>query len=361
MLRKQINLKWTVVNGGKSMEMHKSCHLFRLTYFYLSLLFFTHMHATKHIIHNFYFGFMFIFYIHKITIIFKWKKNKEKDLLTDHETDTIAIVKAIDNSLQEDDGSTTNWKGERWQDENANNNSMSIIVNTAFEEGIKNSDDEHDDAGEEDQEPHAQGAGDEILFAQDIELAIISINESLNSSNEINESPIDGEEMDTSDNNTTNNTQTTAECDDRLLPIEQKHMRNGSGSSNYDDDYEADENLSISVDELRKHNGDYGMKDVQNADETQKLVNGENGSELEDCDYYSDGDNDGDVDAHRGDIIKFNGGDGIIANHFIGLYFSILYSCFIVYVDLFSFWHNLFHFLLLGYKNGDTFNACNYF
>lgn len=186
---------------------------------------------------------------------------------------------------------------------------MLIIVNTAFEEPIKNSDEEN-----------AQGTIDENAIVQDIELAVLSMDESVNSSNEINESPIDGEEIDTSDNNTTNNTQTTAECDDRLLPIEQKHIRNGSGSSNYDD-YEADENLSISVDELRKHNGDYGIQDVQNADETRKLVNGENGSELEDCDYYSDGDNDGEVEQLRADIIKFNGGDGIIANHFIGLYF----------------------------------------
>ena len=198
---------------------------------------------------------------------------------------------------------------------------MLIIVNTAFEDPIKNSDDDYDD--EPQQQQSQQVAIDEIAIVQDIELAIISINESLNSSNEINESPIDGEEMDTSDNNTTNNTQTTAECDDRLLPIEAKHMRNGSGSSNYDDDYEPDENLSISVDELRKHNGDYGIQDVQNADETRKLVNGgENGSELEDCDYYSDGDNDVDVEQKRAvDILKFNGGDGIIANHFIGLYF----------------------------------------
>lgn len=198
---------------------------------------------------------------------------------------------------------------------------MLIIVNTAFEDATKNSDD--DEYEDERQPAQQQGAIDEIAIVQDIELAIISINESLNSSNEINESPIDGEEMDTSDNNTTNNTQTTAECDDRLLPIEPKHMRNGSGSSNYDDDYEPDENLSISVDELRKHNGDYGIQDVQNADETQKLVNGgENGSELEDCDYYSDGDNDVDVEQNRAvDILKFNGGDGIIANHFIGLYF----------------------------------------
>lgn len=236
---------------------------------------------------------------------------------------SFAIVKAIDDSLQDDDDTTINWKGERWQDENANNNSMLIIVNTAFDENAKNSDEEPEpDESDELTNAQRQTTNDEPNIVQDIELAVISVNESLNSSNEINESPIDGEEIDTSDNNTTNNTQTTAECDDRLLPIEQKHNRNGSGSSNYDD-YEADENLSIGVDELRKHNGDYGIHDVQNADETHKLVNGENGSELEDCDYYSDGEPNGDAEDHTtNDILKFNGGDGIIANHFIGLYFS---------------------------------------
>lgn len=196
---------------------------------------------------------------------------------------------------------------------------MLIIVNTAFDEHANNSDEELEPEPDE-TNAQEETTNEEPNVVQDIELAVISINESLNSSNEINESPLDGEEIDTSDNNTTNNTQTTAECDDRLLPIEPKHNRNGSGSSNYDD-YEADENLSISVDELRKHNGDYGIKDVQHADETRKLVNGENGSELEDCDYYSDGENNGDaVDHTRNDILKFNGGDGIIANHFIGLY-----------------------------------------
>lgn len=215
---------------------------------------------------------------------------------------------------------------------------MLIIVNTAFDEHEQNSD-EQNAQHTVDGTVFDNAAAQDTIGAQDIEMAVISINESLNSSNEINESPIDGEEMDTSDNNTTNNTQTTAECDDRLLPIEPKHMRNGSGSSNYDDDYEADENLSIGVDELRKHNGDYGLQDVQNADETRKLVNGGNSSETEDCDYYSDGDNDGDgngsgngdVKQGRGDILKFNGGDGIIANHFIGLYISISVSN----VDLF--------------------------
>lgn len=229
---------------------------------------------------------------------------------------------------------------------------MLIIVNTAFDGHIKNSDEETAQTAVDETafDVTAQdiAAQDIVDIVNDIELAVLSINESLNSSNEINESPIDGEEMDTSDNNTTNNTQTTAECDDRLLPIEQKHMRNGSGSSNYDDDYEADENLSMGVDEMRKHNGDYGLQDVQNADETKKLVNGENGSETEDCDYYSDGDNDADVKQGRGNILKFNGGgDGIIANLFIGLYISISVS----------YAHLLFALSLYG----DTFNSMGFY
>lgn len=249
---------------------------------------------------------------------------------------------------------------------------MLIIVNSAFDENAKNSDEIDEDQNEAESEitvstaatattnlnSHSDdgcnGLGlmgsiavDSIVnVVQDIELAVISIDNSLNSSNDINESAIDGEELDTSDNNTTNNTQTTAECDDRLLlSIDSKHNRNGSGSSNYDDDYEADENLSLGVDEIRsKHignGGDYGLKDVQNIEETQKLVNGtENGSEIEDCDYYSDGENATDIlmmmmkqqqkqqQEHNGhdDLKKINGGDGIIANHFIGLYFHFFLS-----------------------------------
>lgn len=249
---------------------------------------------------------------------------------------------------------------------------MLIIVNSAFDEHAKNSDEIDEDQNEAESEITASTAAtattnlnshsddgcnglgimgsiavDSIVnVVQDIELAVISIDNSLNSSNDINESAIDGEELDTSDNNTTNNTQTTAECDDRLLlSIDSKHNRNGSGSSNYDDDYEADENMSLGVDEIRsKHignGGDYGLKDVQNIEETQKLVNGtENGSEIEDCDYYSDGENATDIlmmmmkqqqkqqQEHNGhdDLKKINGGDGIIANHFIGLYFHFFLS-----------------------------------
>lgn len=198
---------------------------------------------------------------------------------------------------------------------------MVIIVNSAFEGHDKNSD-------------------DETHFTQDIEMGLISINTSINSSNGINESPIDAEELDTSDNNTTNNTQTTAECDDKLLQVDDKHIiqngssMNGDGDGgddedddsnskeNYDMDYnDFDENLT---DEMkRKHHDDsYTLRDVQNAEETQKLVNGDNGGDLEDCDYYSDG------DAGEKDILKFNhnDGDGIIANHFIGLYFMSFLS-----------------------------------
>lgn len=69
------------------------------------------MHATLHI-----FTYLLLISQFKFKINLKQKTNhnqKEKDLLTDQENGTIAIVKAIDSSLQEDDGSTTNWKGER--------------------------------------------------------------------------------------------------------------------------------------------------------------------------------------------------------------------------------------------------------
>lgn len=202
---------------------------------------------------------------------------------------------------------------------------MVIIVNSAFEEHDKQSDDE-------------MATNDDTHLAQEIELALISVNTSINSSNGVNESPIDGEELDTSDNNTTNNTQTTAECDDKLLlHVDEVHRRNGSvneddddsnSKDNYDmnyDDYYQDENLT---DELkRKHTEEYGLRDVQNPGETEKLVNGENGGvDLEDCDYYSDGEISG-IENSREDILKLKrDGDGIIANHFIGLYFFHIFS-----------------------------------
>lgn len=195
---------------------------------------------------------------------------------------------------------------------------MLIIVNSAFEEHDKQSDDE-------------MAPTDDTHLAQEIELALISVNTSINSSNGINESPIDGEELDTSDNNTTNNTQTTAECDDKLLHVDEVQRRNESvneddddsnSKDNYDmnyDDYYQDENLT---DELkRKHTEEYGVRDIQNPGETEKLVNGENGVDVEDCDYYSDGETSG-IENSREDILKLKcDGDGIIANHFIGLYF----------------------------------------
>lgn len=199
---------------------------------------------------------------------------------------------------------------------------MLIIVNSAFEEHDKQTDDE-------------MATNDDTHLAQEIELALISVNTSINSSNgNNNESPIDGEDVDTSDNNTTNNTQTTAECDDKLLlHVNQTQQHNGSSvneddddsnsKDNYDmnyDDYYQDENLT---DELkRKHTEEYGLRDVKNPDEMEKLVNDENGVDLEDCDYYSDGETSG-IENSQEDILKLKrDGDGIIANnHFIGLYF----------------------------------------
>lgn len=62
--------------------------------------------------------------------------------------------------------------------------------------------------------------------------------------------------------------------------------------------------------------------DFDECDETKKLVivtenNTENNFDLEDCDYYSDGDSAND---EREEILKYSIGDGIIANLFVGLY-----------------------------------------
>lgn len=234
---------------------------------------------------------------------------------------------------------------------------MLIIVNTAFDEQLnENFDDDDDDA------PHAQTSDDTApnIVSNDIELVLINVhnnsnntNVSANSCNGTNESPVDGEELDTSDNNTTNNTQTTAECDDKLIaPL---HRNGGSSSTNDDDDdsnskdnydmnYDYEDEEEENDGQLkRKHNEDdllafqiatnrlshySNLSDVQNIEETQKLVDPSgksDGGDLEDCDYYSDTDNDSArVRQTQNDVLIYNRGDGIIANRFIGLYFHLV-------------------------------------
>lgn len=181
---------------------------------------------------------------------------------------------------------------------------MLIIVNTAFDEQHKQSDDENN-------------------ITHENELVLISVNTSVNSC-EANESTIDIEDLDTSDNNTTNNTQTTAECDDKLLlHINEKPLKNESSSGN-EDDNESKENFDMNLDDFednidelkRKHNNhdEYDVRDIQNIDETQKLVSD---VDFDDCEYYThNGDDTRKHELH----LKINRGDGIIANHFIGLY-----------------------------------------
>lgn len=237
---------------------------------------------------------------------------------------------------------------------------MLIIVNTAFDDQLEeNFDDEQTTAN---QLINAQINDDTApnITVNDIETVLISVNNfndntnpiniSANSCNGSNESPVDGEELDTSDNNTTNNTQTTAECDDKLIVHSQQ---NGSSSANEDDDdsnskdnydmnydyddEEDEENVRLStVDDIkRKHNEEYDLSDVQNIEETQKLVDSSEkyAGDLEDCDYYSDGGDGCDADndsarirqSRNDDILKYNRGDGIIANRFIGLYFHLVF------------------------------------
>lgn len=80
-----------------------------------------------------------------------------------------------------------------------------------------------------------------------------------------------------------------------------------NSKDNYDMD-EADEDHADNDDD----DGDEHIKETDELVEKKHQLN-----DLEDCDYYSDGDGD---DDEREEILKCNGGDGIIANHFVGLY-----------------------------------------
>lgn len=210
---------------------------------------------------------------------------------------------------------------------------MLIIVNSAFDdEQNKNSDDLDDD----DDDDHIG----QLIGQDDIEMALLTTSANSNhhlqlnhisdgnSCNEMNESTNDTEELDTSDNNTTANTQTTAECDDDklLLPVngDDKPSKTECSSANEDDDSNSKENYDMndddcedSFDDIKRNKHDaYNANDVQCIDETEQLVN--NG-DYDDCDYYAM-QNGGDSN-HMGDILKkTHNGDGIIANHFIGLY-----------------------------------------
>lgn len=82
--------------------------------------------------------------------------------------------------------------------------------------------------------------------------------------------------------------------------------------------------------ECNANDGDGGEgDDFDECDETKKLVSVKHSdnNDLEDCDYYSDGDS---VNEEREEILKYNIGDGIIANLFVGLYFMIFFSMFLL-------------------------------
>lgn len=220
---------------------------------------------------------------------------------------------------------------------------MVIIVNAAFEGQQENSDehdmDEHvvvivdaDDDDADDGIEHDDG-DDAMQLGQEIEMALLNGVAHLghtdaSSSNEMNESTNDTE--DTSDNNTTANTQTTAECDDRLLmPTQNGHhddkrtSKQMDASSGNDEDDDSKENYDMNDDDAESNSFDgmkrirhdaYDAHDIQCIGETEKLVGA-----ADDCDYY--GQNGVDVGDHVADKLKINhNGDGIIANHFIGLY-----------------------------------------
>lgn len=114
---------------------------------------------------------------------------------------------------------------------------------------------------------------------------------------------------------------------------------NSKDNYDMDDGEEEEEEIINGHHHVNGHhpNDDDDASDDDRIKETDSLVEKNRLNDLEDCDYYSDGDGD---DDEREEILKCNnGGDGIIANHFVGLYkqfyfFYLLSIC--SYVDVCS-------------------------
>lgn len=90
-----------------------------------------------------------------------------------------------------------------------------------------------------------------------------------------------------------------------------------SRSSDQDDDSHL---INYPEDDDSKDNYDMDDDDDDNADETQLfLVTKGQTNDLEDCDYFSDGDG---IDDEREEILKCVNGDGFISKLFAGLYLN---------------------------------------
>lgn len=182
---------------------------------------------------------------------------------------------------------TNQWKEERWQDENANDNSSLIIEELAFN---------HNTVCPTIETASANGS---------VELVQINI------------IPVDAHnehrEIEENDNNrnTIQDDTGVASGSGTASTSSESHLHNDPEDDDSKDNYDMEEEEDIIVHENHEYDDD---DDPDNADETHVLVCRKQLNDQEDCDYYSDGDG---IDDEREEILKCSG-DGVIV--FAGLY-----------------------------------------
>lgn len=217
---------------------------------------------------------------------------------------------AVESSNIEDTA-TNQWKGERWQDENANDNNVVIVV------------------GNEAARPASIVVNEHPMA--DVEMVLINLNANNNRNSAVIATAI--EPIDKRLSSPMNNGQSVdiIVAVSTVPAVTMPVLANGGHSSASssgdhgvdDDDDNSKDNYDMLEEEEEIVNGhgtnedDDDDDDDEHIKETDGLVEKNHLNDLEDCDYYSDGDGD---DDEREEILKCNGGDGIIANHFVGLY-----------------------------------------
>lgn len=216
----------------------------------------------------------------------------------------------------EDVAITTNqWKEERWQDKNANDNSSLIIEELAFNNTTCTTIETASVNGS----CHSLQPNDGVELVQ---INIIPME--MNTDREIEEND--------NNRNTIQDDTGVASGSGTASSGSESHLHNDHEDDDSKDNYDMEEEEEMIAHENNPYDGhdqDDDDDDADNADETHVLVCRKQLNDLEDCDYYSDGDG---IDDEREEILKYNG-DGIIANLFAGLYsqwIKILISIFAV-------------------------------
>lgn len=191
---------------------------------------------------------------------------------------------------------TNQWKEERWQDENANDNSSLIIDELAFNNTTCTTIETASVNGS----CHSMQPHDGVELVQ---INIIPVD--MNNDREIEEND--------NNRNTIQDDTGVASGSGTASSGSESHLHNDPEDDDSKDNYDMEEDEDMIAHETNEYDDD---DDADNADETHVLVCRKQLNDLEDCDYYSDGDG---IDDEREEILKCNG-DGTIANLFAGLY-----------------------------------------